>query len=188
MNCIMPCLPAHHRLPESTQTRVHWVSDAIQPSHLLLSPSPPALNLSQHQGQIKSVSASNICPAICHEEIGPDTTIFILWMLNFKPAVSLFSLTLIKSIFSCSSISSIRVVSFAYLRLLIFLLETLIPGCDSSSPAFHKMYSAYKLNKHSDNIQPCHTPLPILKQLVIPYKVLIFTSWPAHRFPRWQVR
>ena len=49
MNCSMPGLPAHHQLPECTQTHVHQVSDAIQPSHPLSSPSPPALNLSQHQ-------------------------------------------------------------------------------------------------------------------------------------------
>ena len=46
MNHSMPGLPVHHQLPESTQTHVHWVSDAIQPSHPLVSPSPPALNLS----------------------------------------------------------------------------------------------------------------------------------------------
>ena len=50
MNCNMPGLPVHHQLPESTQTHVHRVGDAIQPSHPLLSPFPPALNLSQHQG------------------------------------------------------------------------------------------------------------------------------------------
>ena len=49
--------PVHHQLLESAQTRVHWVSDAIQPSHLLSSPSPPALNLSQHQGLFKWVSS-----------------------------------------------------------------------------------------------------------------------------------
>ena len=49
MNCSMPGLPVHHQLPEFTQTHVHRVSDAIQPSHLLLSPSPPAPNPSQHQ-------------------------------------------------------------------------------------------------------------------------------------------
>ena len=48
----------------------------------------------------------------------------------------------------------------AYLRLLIFLLEILIPACASSSPAFLMMYSAYKLNNHGDNIQPWHTPFP----------------------------
>ena len=50
MNCSTPGLPVHHQLPESTQTHVHCVGDAIQPSHPLSSPSPPALNLSQHQG------------------------------------------------------------------------------------------------------------------------------------------
>ena len=49
MNCSNPGLPVHHQLPELTQTHVHWVSDAIQPSHPLSSPSPPALNLSEHQ-------------------------------------------------------------------------------------------------------------------------------------------
>ena len=50
MNRSTPGLPVHHQLPESTQTPVHRVGDAIQPSHPLLSPSPPALNPSQHQG------------------------------------------------------------------------------------------------------------------------------------------
>ena len=50
MNCSTPGLPVHHQLPESTQTHVHWLSDVIQPSHPLSSPSPPALNISQHQG------------------------------------------------------------------------------------------------------------------------------------------
>ena len=59
MNCSTPGLPVHHQLPESTQTHVHWVGDAIQPSHSLSSLSPPALNLSQHQGLFKWVSSSN---------------------------------------------------------------------------------------------------------------------------------
>ena len=50
MNRSMLGLPVHHQFPESTQTHVHWVGDAIQPSHPLSFPSPPALNLSQHQG------------------------------------------------------------------------------------------------------------------------------------------
>ena len=57
MNHSTPGLPVHHQLPESTQTHVHWVGDAIQPSHPLSSPSPPALNLSQHQGLFKWVSS-----------------------------------------------------------------------------------------------------------------------------------
>ena len=52
-----PVLPVHHQLPRYTQTHVHWVSDPIQPSHPLLSPSPPALNLCQHQGLFKWVSS-----------------------------------------------------------------------------------------------------------------------------------
>ena len=51
--------PVHHQLLESTQTHVHWVGDTIQPSHPLSSPSPPALNLSQHQGLFKWVSSSH---------------------------------------------------------------------------------------------------------------------------------
>ena len=57
MNRSMPGLPVHHHLMESTQTHVHCVSDAIQPSHPLLSPSSPALNLSQHQGLFKRLSS-----------------------------------------------------------------------------------------------------------------------------------
>ena len=49
MDCSTPGLPVHHQLPEFTQTHVHWVGDAIQSSPPLLSPSPPAFNLSQHQ-------------------------------------------------------------------------------------------------------------------------------------------
>ena len=56
MSCSMPGLPVHHQLPEFTQTHVHWVGDAIQPSHPLSSPSPPAFSLSQHQGLFKWVS------------------------------------------------------------------------------------------------------------------------------------
>ena len=54
-----PGLPVHHKLPEFPQTHVHWVSDVIQPSHPLSSPSPPAFNLSQHQGLFQWVSSSH---------------------------------------------------------------------------------------------------------------------------------
>ena len=65
-------------------------------------------------------------------------------------------------------------VSSAYLRLLIFLPAILIPACASSSPAFLMMYSACKLNKQGDNIQPWHTPFPIWNQSVVPCPVLTF--------------
>ena len=75
-------------------------------------------------------------------------------MLSVKSAFSLTSLTFMKRLFSSSLLSAIRVVSSVYLRLLLFLLEILIPACASSSLAFHMMYSAYKLNKQDDNIHP----------------------------------
>ena len=91
----------------------------------------------------KFVTISTLSPSICHEVMGPDAMILGFWMLSFKPAFSLSFFTLIKRLCSSSSLSAIRVVSFAYLRLLIFLLAILIPACDSSNPAFHMMYSAY---------------------------------------------
>ena len=59
MNCSTPAFPVHHQLPEFTQIHVHWVGDAILPSHPLLSHSPPTFNLSQHQGLYKWVSFSH---------------------------------------------------------------------------------------------------------------------------------
>ena len=59
INHSMPSLPVHHQVLEFTPTHVHWVGDAIQPSHPLSSPSPPALSLSQHQGLFKWVSSSH---------------------------------------------------------------------------------------------------------------------------------
>ena len=296
MNHSTPGLPVHHQLPESTQTHVHRVSDAIPPSHPLSSPFPPALNLSQHQSLFQWVSSSHemakvlesqlqnqsfqwtprtdllrmdwldllavqetlksllqhhsskapilqcsaffivhlshpymttgktialtrrtfvgkimtllfnvlsrlvitfvprskcllipllqspsavileprkiksatVSPSICHKVMGPDAMILVFWMLSFKPTFSLSSFTLIKRFFSASSLSAIRVVSSACLRLLIFLLAILIPACVSSSPAFLMMYSAYELNKQGDNIQPWRTPFPIWNQSVVP--------------------
>ena len=72
--------------------------------------------------------------------------------------------------------------STAYLRLLIFLPAILIPACASSSPVFLMMYSAYKLNKQGDNIQPWRTPFPVWNQFVFPCPVLTVASWPAYRF------
>ena len=71
-------------------------------------------------------------------------------MLSFKPTFSLYNFTFIKRLFSSSSLFAIRVVSSAYLRLLIFLPAILIPACASSSPEFLMMYSACKLNKQGD--------------------------------------
>ena len=108
--------------------------------------------------------------------------------LSFKPTFSLSSFTFIKRLFTSSSLSSIRVVSSTYLRLLIFFLATLIPAYASSSLALHMMYSAHKLNKQGDNIQPWCTPFPIWNQSVVPCLVLTVASWCAHRFFRMQAR
>ena len=96
MNRSTPGLPVHQQLPESTQTHVHWTGDAIQPSHPLSSPSPPAPNLSQHQGLFQWVSSSHQVAKVS-------------WMLSFKPTFSCSSFTFIKRLFS-SSLSAIKVV------------------------------------------------------------------------------
>ena len=64
MDCSTPGLPVHHQLPEPAQTHVHWVTDAIQPSYPLLSPSPRAFNLSQHQGLYQWISSSHQVPKV----------------------------------------------------------------------------------------------------------------------------
>ena len=79
--------------------------------------------------KIKSATVYTFFPSICHEVMGPDAIILVFCMLSFKSA-SLSSFTLIKRLFSSSSLSAIRVVLSAYLRLLIFLLAVLIPVCD----------------------------------------------------------
>ena len=81
----------------------------------------------------KSITISTVSPSICHKVMGPDAMILVFWMLSFKPTFLLSSYTLIKRLLS-SLLSTIRVVSSAYLRLLIFPPEILIPACASSSP------------------------------------------------------
>ena len=97
--------------------------------------------------KIEPVTVSIVSSSICHEVMRPDAMILLFWMLSFKPTFSISSFIFIRSHFSSSSLSAIRMVSPAYLRLLIFLPEILTPACASSSLAFHVMYSAYKLNK-----------------------------------------
>ena len=104
--------------------------------------------------KIKSLTVSIFSPSICHEVMGPNAMILVFWMLSFKPAFSLYLFTLIKRLFSSSLLSIIRMVSHAYLRLLIFLPAILIQACASSSLAFLMMYFAYKLSKQGDSIQP----------------------------------
>jgi len=92
--------------------------------------------------KIKSDTVSTVSPSISHEVMGLDAMILVFWMLSFKPTFSLSTFTFTKRLLSSSSLSAIRVVSSAYLSLLIFLPAILIPACVSSSPAFLMMYSA----------------------------------------------
>ena len=130
--------------------------------------------------EIKSVMVFIVSPSISHEVMGPDAMIFVFWMLSVKPTLSLSSFTFSKRLFSYSSLSAMRVVSSAYLRLLIFLLAILIPVCALSSLEYHMMYSTYKLNKQGDNTQPWCTPFPIWNQSVVPCPVPMAASWPAY--------
>ena len=116
-------------IPRSKHLLISWLQS---PSAVILEPP-----------KIKSL---NVSPSIYHEVMEPNAKILVFWMLSFKPTFSLSSFIFIKRL------SAIRVVSSAYLRLLVFLLAILIANCASSSRAFLMMYSAYKLNKQGDSI------------------------------------
>ena len=161
-------------LPRSKRLLISWLQ------------SPPAVTLEPRK--IKSATVSTVSPSICHEVMGPDAMILVFWMLSFKPVFSTllfhFHQEALWSLFTFCH----RVVSSAYLRLLIFFPSILNPDCVSSSPAFHMMYSAYKLNKQGDNIQPWCTPFSIWNQSVVPCPVRTVASWHADKFLKRQVR
>ena len=100
-------------LPRSKHLLISWLQSL---SAVILEPK-----------KIKSVTASTFPPSM-----GLDAVIFLFWMLSFEPTFSFYSFPLIKRFFTSSSLSTIRVVSSAYLRLLIFLLAVLIPAYVSS--------------------------------------------------------
>ena len=118
----------------------------------------------------------------------PDAVILGFLIFSFKLTLSLSSSTLIKRLFSSFSLFAIRVLSSAYLRLLMFLPKIFIPACSSSSLAFLMMCSVYRLNEQDDSRQPCHTPFSILNQSVVSQRLLTVACWPAYRFLRRQVR
>ena len=159
--------------PKSKCLLISWLQS---PSVVILEPK-----------KIKSVIVCTFSLSVGREVMGPDGMMFI-FECCFKPAFSPSCFTPIKRFFSSSSLSAIRVILSTYLRLLIFLPAILNPACASSSPRFHMIYSAQKLNKQGDNKQPCHTPFPVLNQPVIPFKVLTVASWPAYKFLRRQER
>ena len=115
-------------LPRSKRLLISWLQS---PCAVILEPQ-----------KIKSITVSSVSPSICYEVMGLDAMILVFWMLSFKPTFPLSSFTFIKRLFSYSSLSAIRVVSSAHLRLLLFLPAILNPACASSSPAFLMMYSA----------------------------------------------
>ena len=86
--------------------------------------------------KIKSVTVSFFFPSLCHEVMGPDAMILVFWILSLKSFFSLSSLTFFRRFFNSCSVSTIRVVSSAYLKFLIFLLAVLNLACDSFSPHF----------------------------------------------------
>ena len=125
-------------LPRSKHLLILWLQSA---SAVILEPK-----------NIKSVTVPIFSPSICHKEMGLDAMFFVFRMPSFKPGFSLSSFSF-KRLFSSSSLSAIRKLSSVYLRLLKFLLTILIPACASAHPAFHMMYTTYKLNNQGDNTQ-----------------------------------
>ena len=103
----MPCRFVIDFLPRSKSPLISWLRS---PSAVILEPL-----------KIKSTTVSIVSPSSCHRVMGPDAMIFDFWMLSFKPAFTLSSFTSIKWFFSFSSLSAIRVVSFAYMLLLLLL-------------------------------------------------------------------
>ena len=97
-------------LPRSKHLLISWLQS---PSAVILEPK-----------KIKYLTVSIVSPSICHEVMGLDAMILVFQMLSFKPAFSLSSLNFIKRLFSSSLLSAIKVVSSAYLRLLIFLPQS----------------------------------------------------------------
>ena len=123
-------------LPRSKHLLISWLQSS---SAVILEPR-----------KIKSATVSTVSPSISHEVMGLDAMILVFWMLSYKQTFSLSSFTVVKRLFSSSSLSAIRVVLPAYLRLLIFLPVMFIPACATS---WEMLHSAYKLNKQGESIQ-----------------------------------
>ena len=118
-------------LPRTNYLLISWLQS---PTAVILEPK-----------KMKSVTVSIVSPSICHEVMGLDAMTLEIWMLSFKPTLSLSSFTFIKRLFSSSLLSAIRVVSSACLRLLIFLLAILIPVY---SLGHYSTEIAFSLNFH----------------------------------------
>ena len=96
MDCSTPGLPFHHQLPELAHTHVHWVGDAIQPSHPLLSPSPPTFSLSQHQGVFQWVSSLHQVARVLEFQLQHLSFQWIFqWIFSPWVTISLFPMSVI---------------------------------------------------------------------------------------------
>ena len=136
--------------------------------------------------KIKSITVSIISPFICHEVVGLDTMIVVFWMKSFKPAFSLSSFTYIKKLFSSPSLSAIRVVSFAYLRLLIFLPAILVQLV--LHPVQHFAWCTFHVSLLSRVQYTALTYVPCWNQFILSCPFLTVASWPAYMFLRRHVR
>ena len=158
-------------LPRSKHLLISWLQS---PSTVILEPK-----------KIKSVTVSTFYPSLCYEVMGPDAMILGFWVLSQLCHSPLWSL-------SRGSLVPLHFLPLKWYYLCIwgcwYFSQLVIPACDSSSPAFCVMYSAYKLNKQGEKIQPWCTPLPFWNQSVVPCLVLTVPSWPAYKFLGRQVR
>ena len=172
-DCRTPDSSVLHYLLGFAQIQVHWVGDGFQSSHPLPSPSPPAFSLSQHQGHSEWVGFSHLVAKVLEfsasasvlpmniqgrflsgltglislQSKGPSR---VFWMFSFMPAFSLSSSPSLKGSFVPLNFLPLEWYHLRirwYARLLIFLPAILISACQSSSLAFHMIYSARKLNK-----------------------------------------
>ena len=113
MDCSTPGFPVHHQLPELAQTYVHWVSNAIQPSYPLSSPSPPAFNLSQHQGLFHWVSSLHQMAKVLELQLHINPSNACSGLISFK--LDWFDLLLFKGfsrLFSAPQFESISSLAF----------------------------------------------------------------------------
>ena len=120
--------------------------------------------------------------------MGPDAVILVFWMLSFKPAFSLSSFTCIKRLFSSSSLSAIKVVSSAYLRLLLFLQAILISSLWFIQPGISPDVLCIEVKEAGWQYTALMYSFPKFNQSVVPCPVLTVSSWLAYSFLRRQAR
>ena len=134
----------NHKLESRLQGEISITSDMQMTSPLMAESEEELESLlmkvkeeNEKVGLKLNIQKTKIMASISHEVMGADAVIFVFCMSSFKPTFSLSTFTFIKKLFSSSSLSVLRVVSSAYLRLLIFLLAILILACASSRLTFH---------------------------------------------------